>query len=297
MGWFGASYGPFRRFAGGDKDYEKLFYSNPRLAPHLSAFGEDVALTEVLDWLQTLHVKRLEKNSEGQILEDLKKLINEGQLLPHNTVLEDVSSEGIVFRDGNGCPVAVPQLSDGYRSVLCMTFELIRQLVRAYGVDLVFRRIRAGKMCIDLPGVVLVDEIDAHLHPTWQRRIGLWFRKFFPGLQFIVTTHSPLVCQAAEHGTVWKLPTPGGDRKTGRVAGTDLQRLLYGDLVEAYDTELFGIGVTRSDSAKQKLDRLAMLNSKSRRSTLTVAERKEQRHLREILATASTASANGDEYP
>ena len=53
-GWFCASFGPFRRFSGGDKEYDRLFYSNPRLARHLSAFGEDVALGEALRWLQDL---------------------------------------------------------------------------------------------------------------------------------------------------------------------------------------------------------------------------------------------------
>ncbi|HEV3384307.1 MAG TPA: AAA family ATPase, partial [Gemmata sp.] len=77
VGWFSASYGPFRRFVGGSKDYEKLFYSNPRLAPHLSAFGEDVALTEAVTWLQQLHVKQLEKQSEGDLLEALRSFINQ----------------------------------------------------------------------------------------------------------------------------------------------------------------------------------------------------------------------------
>src|SRR5579871_224172 len=57
--WFSAAYGPFRRFSGGDKDYEKIYYSNPRLAPHLSAFGESVALTESIQWLQDLKFKQL----------------------------------------------------------------------------------------------------------------------------------------------------------------------------------------------------------------------------------------------
>ncbi len=49
QGWFSASYGPFRRFTGGDKDQEKLFYSNPKLARHLSVFDESVALSECLE--------------------------------------------------------------------------------------------------------------------------------------------------------------------------------------------------------------------------------------------------------
>jgi energy-coupling factor transporter ATP-binding protein EcfA2 len=218
-GWFCASYGPFRLFSGGDKNYEKLFYSNPKLAPHLTAFGEDVALTEALAWLQTLYVKELENQhnhrSSDRILDDLKTFINRGKLLPHGTELIQITSAGVLFRDGTGATVLVDQLSDGYRSVLSMTFELVRQMVRTYGQEKVFRQIRRGKMEIDLPGVVLIDEIDAHLHPPWQRRIGSWFCRYFPRLQFLVTTHSPLVCQAAEKGSVWRLPTPGNNASGG----------------------------------------------------------------------------------
>ena len=192
-GWFSASYGPFRRFSSGDADYEKLFYSNPRLAAHLTAFGEDVALTEPLAWLQALYVKDLEDQrnnmndqASGQILESLKGFINGGQLLPHGAELLEVTSAGVLFRDGTGATVLVDQLSDGYRSVLSMTFELIRQMVRTYGQESVFRQIRHGKMEIDLPGIVVIDEVDAHLHPPWQRRIGSWFCNWLSG-----NRHSP----------------------------------------------------------------------------------------------------------
>ena len=47
-------------------------------------------------------------------------------------------------------------------------------------------------------GVILIDEIDAHLHPAWQKRIGFWLKAHFPNIQFIVTTHSPFICQAAD---------------------------------------------------------------------------------------------------
>jgi hypothetical protein len=51
-GWFSAAYGPFRRFTGGNPEWNKLFYSSPKVGAHLSAFGEDVALTEALEWLR-----------------------------------------------------------------------------------------------------------------------------------------------------------------------------------------------------------------------------------------------------
>ncbi len=61
-GWFSAAFGPFRRFTGGSSEYEKLFYSNPKLARHLSIFGEDVALTEILAWLKQLRFEQLEQD-------------------------------------------------------------------------------------------------------------------------------------------------------------------------------------------------------------------------------------------
>ncbi len=294
-GWFSASYGPFRRFGGGDRAYEKLFYSHPKLSRHLSAFGEDVALTECLEWLQLLHVKQLEQSPEGEFLEYMKRFINEGALLPHDARLEEISSNGVIFRDGNGHAIAVDQMSDGYRSVLSMTFELIRQMVGAYGGDAVFQNIKQGTLTIDLPGVVLVDEIDVHLHPTWQRRIGLWFLQYFPKIQFIVTTHSPLVCQSADHGTVWRLPRPGGDsRSSGRIFGHELEQLLYGDVLDAYGTELFGTEITRSTAGQQRLERLATLNQKLRRGDLDEAETKEVAFLRASLPTAGATLQGAD---
>ena len=47
-GWFSASFGPYRRFSGGDQQMNALYYSHPRLAPHLSALGEQVATGEAL---------------------------------------------------------------------------------------------------------------------------------------------------------------------------------------------------------------------------------------------------------
>jgi predicted ATP-binding protein involved in virulence len=144
-----------------------------------------------------------------------------------------------------------------------------------------------------LPGVVIIDEVDAHLHPPWQRRIGDWFCKFFPKLQFLVTTHSPLVCQAAEKGSVWRLPTPGSDSPGGRVEGDELKRLIYGNVLEAYSTEIFGRDVNRSDASAAKLQRLALLNRKLLRGELGPLEKQELQGLRAALPMAANAVQAG----
>ncbi|RKH67671.1 AAA family ATPase [Corallococcus aberystwythensis] len=290
-GWFSASYGPFRRFTGGDKDQERLFHSNPKLARHLSVFGESVALSESLEWLKLLRFKKLENDPEGELLESLQEFINQPDFLPNEARLESISSKGIRFVDGNGCEVPVENLSDGYRSILSMTFELIRQLARAYGGDKLFAP--EDSTTVVVPGVVLIDEIDAHLHPVWQRRVGHWFREHFPKIQFIVTTHSPLICQAATVGSVFRLPRPGSDEEAGMVTGIALDRLLYGNLLDAYGTGAFGEVPLRSPEAQAKLERLAVLNQKELKKGLSPEEQAEQQLLRTQLPTAASTLPKG----
>lgn len=272
---------------GGDKDQEKLFYSNPKLARHLSVFGESVALTECLEWLKLLQFKKLEGGGEeGALLVSLKYFINQTDFLPHEARLESISSNGVRFIDGNGCDVPVENLSDSYHSILSMTFELIRQLVRTYGAENIFTP--GDPTTVQVPGIVLIDEVDVHLHPTWQRRVGHWFRKHFPKLQFIVTTHSPLICQAATVGSIFRLPRPGSEERGGMVTGVARDRLLYGNVLDAYSTGAFGEVLTRSPEALAQFERLAILNQKALAEGLTDEERAEQQELRARLPTATS---------
>jgi predicted ATPase len=285
-GWFSVAFGPYRRFAGGNQEWTKVFYSQPKLGAHLSAFGEDVALTETLDWLVKLNYKLLENNISGEILNDLKLLINSPQFLPHNAKLDKINSDGVFFKDGNGLEISVNQLSDGYRSILSLTLELIRQMLRVYGPNIVFKNIRENKIFIDIPGVVLIDEIDAHLHPTWQTKIGEWFIKYFPQIQFIVTTHSPLICRACANGTIWRLATPGSEIESSEIVGTDKKRLIFGNVLDAYGTEIFGEDVSQSHDAEKMLKELADLNVKSFKGTISENEKKRIITIQKILPTA-----------
>ncbi|MDQ3011122.1 MAG: AAA family ATPase [Acidobacteriota bacterium] len=236
-----------------------------------------------MKWLKELKFKQLELKPEGQLLDRVIAFVNQEEFLPHHARLTEISSDGVIFTDGEDHQVSVEELSDGYRSVLSMTFELIRQMARVFTPEQIFPSGDSSKVIPS--GVVLIDEIDAHLHPTWQRRIGLWFREHFPNIQFIVTTHSPLVCQAAEHGSVWRLPQPGSGEKAEMVTGLKLDRLLYGNVLEAYGTELFGKDVGRSESGKEMLQRLAELNVKELQAGLSHPEVVEQQSLRASAPT------------
>lgn len=282
-GWFSASFGPFRRFTGGDKEWNKVYYSNPKAAAHLSVFGEDVALTESIEWLVKLNYKKLEKDQEATwLLDKLINFINHGDLLPHGARIKEIRSSGVFLTDGNRHEIELTEMSDGYRSVLSMIFELIRQLVFVYGAKKVFEN---SRLTIDLPGVVLIDEVDAHLHPTWQTRIGQWFTKFFPNIQFIVTTHSPLVCRAAEKGTIWRLAAPSSNFESYELKGAERDRLIYGNVLDAFGTEAFGQGIDRSEAGQEKLEKLAELEALNSFGKLNEKDKEEMKKLQQTFPT------------
>jgi predicted ATPase len=282
-GWFSAAYGPFRRFSGGDKEAESVSRTNPRLGAHISIFGENVALPQSLFWLQDLRLKELEERNKEPFLDKVRAFVNQDGFLPHGVNLTDVSSSGVFFQDGNQIRVSVQDLSDGYRSILSMTFELLRQLTYFFPESQIFD---VSSKTVKTPGVVMIDEIDAHLHPTWQKKIGFWLTEHFPNLQFLVTTHSPLICQAAVNGSIFHLGSPGEQERSKMLLGPERDRLLYGDILEAYSTEAFGTADTRSHDAHLKQERLAELNVKELAAGLSESEKREQEKLRSIFATS-----------
>ena len=82
--------------------------------------------------------------------------------------------------------LAVNQLSDGIQAVFALVADL------AYRCYLLNSHL-GDEATKQTPGIVLIDEVDMHLHPKWQQTILTQLRTAFPGIQFIVTTHSPQV--------------------------------------------------------------------------------------------------------
>jgi len=184
----------------------------------------------------------------------------------------------VIFRDGAGVDIPVLELSDGYRSVLSLTFELIRQMAACFPSHELFDE--TGTKIV-IPGVVLIDVVHVHLHPNWQRAIGPWLCRLFPQVQFIVTTHSTFVCQEAT--SIWRLPDPGTEDEFKRVTGEELTRLKLGDATLALETHAFGLEQNRSDRANELLDELAMFNRKFKQSQLDDKGIAQRTKLQELL--------------
>ncbi len=286
-GWFFAAYGPFRRMRGGAEIFTRIMLTRPKIGATITAFRDDAALTQLTPWLKDLGLDAPRKEKQKADLEHIISFINNSGLLPNKAILlDDIDSEGIKLKDPLGKDISLFEMSDGYRSVLSMTLDIIRFMMETYGSDRVFSS--SVNNIIELPGVVLIDEVDAHLHPSWQNDIGEWFTKFFPNIQFIVTTHSPIICRACEKGSIWKLPTPGSDELAREVTGREKDKLIYGNILDQYGTGDFGKEAARSKTTSYKLDRFAELSNKAPIIALTNDEKNELENLRKVLTTDDT---------
>lgn len=170
-------------------------------------------------------------------------------------------------------------MSEGYRSALAMLIDIFRHMVDVYGaIDLVAQD-GDGHFYINRPGVVVIDEVDSHLHPAWQREIGFWLKRHFPLVQFIVTTHSPLVCQAADQGRIFHLPQPGAGHEAFRLSLEDFNAVIAGKPDQILVSPAFGMPYTRSPQAVDANRRHSRLRSKQIAGKLTKSEEQELEQL------------------
>lgn len=117
----------------------------------------------------------------------------------------------------------ISQLSDGYRVVLGLAMDLARRLMEANS-GLIPAEMQ-GESPLDFPAIVLIDEIDLHLHPSWQQRIVTDLMQTFRNAQFIVTTHSPQVLSTVKRENI-RIIGPGPD---GRIVAEPPLAMTYGE--------------------------------------------------------------------
>jgi hypothetical protein len=248
-----------------------------------SLFSEEASLAEGVAWLIEQHLRSLEKRRGAQQLKETALAVLGDGLLPDEYRIEDVDSEGLwVSKGGHRFPLR--EMSDGYRTVAALVVDLLKQIYEAYG-----RLDVRGRTAVHAPGVVIIDEVDAHLHVSWQKRIGEWLKQHFPATQFIVTTHSPYICQAADENGLIRLPGPDED-SAPHVVNQDLyERIVYGSGDDAVMSELFGLDTPYSDQAVRLRRELVDLESDviTGRADQSAVRRYEE--LRDLLSSSPTA--------
>ncbi len=284
-GWFSCGYGPFRRVFGASPEATRLMVG-PTTERFVTMFQEAASLFEVDQWLRNLSHKKLEgKLAESEHLDLLLEILRD-DLMPNQITIDRVDSDGLWLKDRNGLQLAWSEMSDGYRAALALLADILRHLINAYGIDGLAKRDEDGKLRIVRSGVVMIDEIDAHLHPEWQREIGFWLKGHFPNIQFLVTTHSPIICQAADENGLFVLPEPGSTTAPRPLTDEEYKKVIASRPDTILLTAAFGLQNTRSPRAVEGRAEYAKLMAKQRAGgKLSKAEQSKADQLQLFAAT------------
>ena len=288
-GWFAVGYGPFRRISGGTAEASDLMNGPPALARLGGLFRSDATFSESLDWLLRVHTLRLEGNDAAhQVLRIVREILDGGMLSEGMSVAE-INSGGLHL-DDSGTRLTLDELGDGYKVTIAFAIDLLRHL---YGAGRGGVMVEDAKGYVEIldDGVVLIDEAELHLHPSWQQALPVALTRRFPNLQFLVTTHSPFVAQAASPGSIvrlWRAP----DGIDGAVLNEEhTRRVLSGTIDDAVVSEAFGLPHAHSPRAEASITRLAALEAKLLEGAATAAERDEFERLRRLVAPGAEVQA------
>ncbi|WP_257457780.1 AAA family ATPase [Archangium lipolyticum] len=163
--------------------------------------------------------------------------------------------------------VPIRDLSLGYRTLIAWMVDLASRL---------FERYPDSPNPLAEPAVVLVDEIDLHLHPTWQRKLIGYLTERFPNTQFIVTAHSPLVVQSATDANIVVLRREGDHV----VIDNDMESIQGWRVDQILTSDLFGLKSARPPQLEKFLaERTALLS----RPRLTPRDKARLRELDEAI--------------
>jgi predicted ATPase len=255
-GWFAVGFGAFRRLTRVSQILVPFLQTPQRFTNFLTQFNENEPLAAFEQWLVYLDYRIVkDKNKQAKRHKELGiNAIN--RLLPEGNKFDSVTSEGKILFDVNGQKVPTIGLSDGFRSVLALGGDLIWRLLEAFP---------ESPDPLKEEGVVLIDELDIHLHPKWQRDIAGWLRAQFPNLQFIVATHSPLITiSAGKDAVTYKLFIDETNKTTQITKIDDIYKMNVDEILKS---EAFNLISSYSPQIETKIKKYEALRRKPDKSS------------------------------
>jgi hypothetical protein len=288
-GWFAAGYGPFRRLAGTSGEVARLMAGDWTASRFATLFREEASLAETVQWLQQVNYRaRSGRTAYADLERRVIALLNDG-LFPDGYSVDRVDPDGLWIVREFGPPIRIDEMSDGYRTVTALVTDIVRQINECYDGNVEWHE--DGLPVITTSGIVLIDEIDVHLHVSWQKRIAPWLLKHFPDIQFIVTSHSPYICQSASAGGLIQLPGPDDEFPPRAVDGALFRRVVNGSGDDAVLTELFGLDSPYSERVDELRRTLTNLERLAIRGNAGPAELEAMNKLAEALSPSPTRRA------
>ncbi|QKY12083.1 AAA family ATPase [Janthinobacterium lividum] len=248
-----AAYGPRRFYVEG-----KTAIANKSLPGISSLFNYFAYLDDPGSWLL---------NTEPDDFNAAVRALREVLMLPEDDVdfIKEMDGGSLnIFISSSTHKTPLNFMSDGYKTVIAMAIDIIRHMLKYYS------NLESAK------GIILIDEIDTHLHPRWKIEILKRLRLAFPQIQFIVSTHDPLCLRGAKDGEVAVL------RKYGFTTEviTELPNVESLSIEQLLTSEYFGLLSTEDPITERRKARHLEL---SRMRNRTLDEEEELKNVRTAL--------------
>jgi predicted ATP-binding protein involved in virulence len=206
-----------RRAVPSDRSPSKSAAAGGIYPAYAEAFANrELRLGEFAAWMQVQQALQGDRPKSARVLRAFEETVR--RFLPgYKNLRAESHKRPVLMIDRGDTNLEVRQLSDGERGTLAMVLDLTRRLAQA-NPDL-------ADPAANAEAVVLIDEIDLHLHPQWQRKIVHNLEAAFPKCQFIATTHSPQVIGEVEHERI-QIMSPGRVYQPTHSFGVDSSRVL-----------------------------------------------------------------------
>ena len=187
-----ASFGTERTVAQLRKGKKAQSRRTQREKAFLAALSEKVDFDGVIEWMHNydkeLEYKKEYSETKNAVFNAIHTAIPYLKHVEYNSYYQEFEAEVIIDQHTVGKTLH-SNMSDGLKAMLNLVAELAFRCVILNGY-------KGEAAVVETEGVVLIDELDMHLHPNWQMHVVQDLRNAFPSIQFIVTSHSPFIVQS-----------------------------------------------------------------------------------------------------
>lgn len=232
----------------------KDFETNNRVFGYKNCINPMSNEKQYVKWIEDMRIYEIDESIESVELQTLyraaEKFLGKGSKVSYKK-----KENQIMVTLPDGYTMHYSKLSDGYKNALGIVF------------DTAFRMIKLNpwlkERAIDeTPGIILIDEIDLHLHPSWQKRIIHDMKNTFPKMQIIATTHAPIVISSCNMDELIMLDAELNSNLDRSVTVKRADITTKGWLTENILVDIMGVDTSRDTETEMEIKRFRELYEK-----------------------------------